>query len=172
MPQPSLAADNNSCPWCLAHLAIQWCKSGPNKEKAFLVCDDIDFHPQRQPYWHWWGVVASRQARAMLSASPSPALSSYPSFSVASSSASTGLLPSSSTSSGAMAVTQGTSYCKQHCIMRNNGSCPVKTHDPATISQRQRRAVNVPPPARQRRALLSRPPASRTLSVYLYSVFW
>ncbi|KAJ7196050.1 hypothetical protein GGX14DRAFT_575144 [Mycena pura] len=51
MPPPSLAADKNTCPWCLARLTIQ-CPE----------CEDIDFQPQRQPFWHWWGVAASRQA--------------------------------------------------------------------------------------------------------------
>ncbi|KAJ7913589.1 hypothetical protein B0H13DRAFT_2004402 [Mycena leptocephala] len=183
MSQPSLAADNNLCPWCFATLRIQWCNKGPNKEKAYLVCEDIDLHAQRKPYWHWWGVVASRQARASLSSSPSPILANPPSFSFESRSALTTSTPSTS-SAVSTTNTQTSSVrcryvggcqstrvapacksllCKKHCIILNNGLCPVKTHDPATMSQRQRREANVPPPAR-RRQLPSPPAASRAES--------
>ncbi|KAJ7314804.1 hypothetical protein DFH08DRAFT_972542 [Mycena albidolilacea] len=37
--------------------------------------------------------------------------------------------------------------CKEHCIILNNGSCPVKKHHPSFMSQRQRRKANVPAPA-------------------------
>ncbi|KAJ7917235.1 hypothetical protein B0H13DRAFT_2269600 [Mycena leptocephala] len=183
MSQPSLAADNNLCPWCFATLRIQWCNKGPNKEKAYLVCEDIDLHAQRKPYWHWWGVVASRQARASLSSSPSPILANPPSFSFESRSALTTSTPSTS-SAVSTTNTQTSSVrcryvggcqstrvapacksllCKKHCIILNNGLCPIKTHDPATMSQRQRREANVPPPAR-RRQLPSPPAASRAES--------
>ncbi|KAJ7872145.1 hypothetical protein B0H14DRAFT_3131648 [Mycena olivaceomarginata] len=183
MSQPSLAADNNMCPWCFAALRIQWCNKGPNKEKAYLVCEDIDLHAQRKPFWHWWGVVASRQARASLSSSPSPILANPPSFSFESRSALTTSTPSTSSAvsttntqtssvrcryvggcqSTRVAPACKSQLCKKHCIILNNGLCPVKTHDPATMSQRQRREANVPPPAR-RRQLPSPPAASRAES--------
>ncbi|KAF7366954.1 hypothetical protein MSAN_00954100 [Mycena sanguinolenta] len=185
MAPPSLATDNNTCPWCFARLAIQWCKSGANKRKAYLVCEDIDLHPQQEKFWHWWGLEASLRARALLSSTPSPTLGDNNSaFSFASTSASSFTVPSSSSSSSAVAMTttRPTSAqcryvggckssrvapacksrcCKQHCIVLNNGSCPVKTHDPATMSERQRRAGNVPPPLpERRRALFSPAPAA------------
>ncbi|KAJ7916411.1 hypothetical protein B0H13DRAFT_2323371 [Mycena leptocephala] len=173
---PSLAADNNTCPWCLAGLKIQWCKSGPNKEKAFLVCEDIDLHPQRQRFWHWWGVVASRQARASLSLSPTLNLAntsfSFPSTAPPASSSAVGMTSTqtpalrcryvSGCQSTRVAPLCKSRCCKKHCIMLNNGSCPLKTHDPATMSQRQRRDANVPPPlpARRRQTLFSPPPVA------------
>ncbi|KAJ7837690.1 hypothetical protein B0H13DRAFT_2421472 [Mycena leptocephala] len=153
---PSLAADNNTCPWCLAGLKIQWCKSGPNKEKAFLVCEDIDLHPQRQRFWHWWGVVASHQARASLSLSPTLNLAntsfSFPSTAPPASSSAVGMT-STQTPALRCRYVNGcqSTCCKKHCIILNNGSCPLKTHDPATMSQRQRCDANVPPPLPARR---------------------
>ncbi|KAJ7912075.1 hypothetical protein B0H13DRAFT_2327670 [Mycena leptocephala] len=173
---PSLTTDNNTCPWCLACLKIQWCKSGPNKEKAFLVCEDIDLHPQRQRFWHWWGVVASRQARAFLSLSPTLNLAntsfSFPSTAPPATSSAVGMTSTqtpalrcryvSGCQSMCVAPLCKSRCCKKHCIMLNNGSCPLKTHDPATMSQCQCHDANVPPPlpAHRRQTLFSPPPVT------------
>ncbi|KAJ7792319.1 hypothetical protein B0H13DRAFT_1935751 [Mycena leptocephala] len=92
MSQPSLAADNNTCPWCFATLRIQWCNKGLNKEKAYLVCS---YH------LHSVNLLCRQhdQHPDVLSAVP----------------------------------------------LRRQLS--IDTHDPATMSQRQRCEVNVPPPA-------------------------
>ncbi|KAJ7509551.1 hypothetical protein B0H11DRAFT_1900966 [Mycena galericulata] len=184
MSQPSLAADNNKCPWCFAALRIQWCNKGPNKEKAYLVCEDIDLHPQRRPFWHWWGIVASRQSRASLSSSPSPILANPPSFSFDLRSAFTASTPSTSSAVGTtntqtplvrcryvggcpskrVAPACKVQCCKKHCIILKTILCPVKTHDPVTMSQRQRREANVLPPARRRQMFSPPPAASRAES--------
>ncbi|KAJ7914500.1 hypothetical protein B0H13DRAFT_2002205 [Mycena leptocephala] len=159
MSQPSLAADNNTCPWCFATLRIQWCNKGPNKEKAYLVCEDIDLHAQRKPFWHWWGVVASRQARASLAFTTSTPSTSSAVSTTNTQTSSVRCRYVGGCQSTRVAPACKSQLCKKHCIILNNGLCPVKTHDPATMSQRQRREANVPPPAR-RRQLPSPPPAA------------
>lgn len=139
-------------------------------------CEDIDLHPQRQRFWHWWGVVASRQARASLSLSPTLNLAntsfSFPSTVPPASSSAVGMTSTQTPAlrcryvngcrSTRVAPLCKSSCCKKHCIILNNGSCPLKTHDPATMSQRQRRDANVPPPlpARRRQTLFSPPPVA------------
>ncbi|KAJ7652476.1 hypothetical protein DFH06DRAFT_1331103 [Mycena polygramma] len=53
-------------------------------------------------------------------------------------------------SSTRVAIACKSQLCKEHCIVLNKGSCPVKKHHPTSMSQRQRRKANVsrPFPAR------------------------
>ncbi|KAJ7865635.1 hypothetical protein B0H14DRAFT_3442888 [Mycena olivaceomarginata] len=189
MSQPSLAADNNMCPWCFAALRIQWCNKGPNKEKAYLVANlslsvrTSIFTPNESHFgiggesWR-----ADKHGHLCLHLLP-PILANPHSFSFESRSALTTSTPSTSSAvsttntqtssvrcryvggcqSTRVAPACKSQLCKKHCIILNNGLCPVKTHDPATMSQRQRREANVPPPAR-RRQLPSPPAASRAES--------
>ncbi|KAJ6462257.1 hypothetical protein C8R47DRAFT_1327225 [Mycena vitilis] len=53
-------------------------------------------------------------------------------------------------SSTRVAIACKSQLCKEHCIIQNKGSCPVKKHHPTSMSERQRRKANIsrPFPAR------------------------
>ncbi|KAJ7796097.1 hypothetical protein B0H14DRAFT_2620228 [Mycena olivaceomarginata] len=158
---PSVQSDNNVCPYCWTHLPIRLCQKGDNAGRRFLMT-----------YWHFWTHEESTLYGISPAASLSPSFPANPMHAplvsapaVPSTSASTAQLLSSTSPSlrcrecpSTRVSSQCKSHrCKEHCIILNNGSCPVKKHHPSFMSQRQRRKANVPAPARPSKSV---PPLS------------
>ncbi|KAJ6566098.1 hypothetical protein B0H19DRAFT_1257378 [Mycena capillaripes] len=165
MQRPSLAHDNNTCPYCWTHLPIRLCKNGENRNKRYLLNNDL--HPGIKPYWHFWSVSESNmlgrsQESSLLpsppqdryvhtpSAPPPLLLPSYvqslPPQTVPTKTHREARCWQPGCSSSRVAVQCKSARCKEHCIILNQGDCPVKKHHPSMMSQRQRRKANVSAP--------------------------
>ncbi|KAJ7798500.1 hypothetical protein B0H14DRAFT_3492478 [Mycena olivaceomarginata] len=161
MHRPSVQSDTNICPYCWTHLPIRLCQKGDNAGRRFLMNNDL--HPGSKTYWHFW----THEESTLYGISPAASLSpSFPANPMHAPLVSASALPPTSASAAQLLSSTSPSLrcrecpstrvssqckshrCKEHCIILNNGSCPVKKHHPSFMSQRQRRKANIPAPAR------------------------
>ncbi|KAJ7510672.1 hypothetical protein B0H11DRAFT_2269258 [Mycena galericulata] len=172
IPCPSLTHDNNKCPFCWTHLSIRLCeKIGPNHKKCFLLCVNNDLHPGQKPYWHFWSrhdsdtyqngrlpslhppqQTQDHSASRLLSGSSSPSLlaSLLPASQEPAPRRKEVLCWEKGCKSSRVALKCMSQRCKEHCIVLNNGTCPVTKHHPSEMSNRQRRKAEITRPISRR----------------------
>ncbi|KAJ7838539.1 hypothetical protein B0H13DRAFT_1911780 [Mycena leptocephala] len=150
--RPSLAHDNNTCPYCWTHLPIRLCKNGENRNKRYLlVLSEIKlrFNSHRTLLFYAKSSLLPPLPQDryvhMPSAPPPLLLPSY-AQSLPQQTVPTSLCRHPGCSSSRVAVQCKSHRCKAHCIILNQGDCPVKKHHPSMMSQRQRRNANISAP--------------------------
>ncbi|KAJ7234419.1 hypothetical protein C8J57DRAFT_1574934 [Mycena rebaudengoi] len=121
LPAPSLLDNNHT----------------ENYNKCYLICFKSEFHHTRKSWFHFWSLSASMSYPLHPGPAPSPAV-------VTPQAPFRALPPPKPTCSHPrckntrVATDCKSLMCKEHCISRNGGACPVVKHHPRYMSARQR----------------------------------